>query len=483
LNIKEQVRVRMAPSPTGFFHVGSARTALYNWLFARHHNGTFILRVEDTDTARSSQEMIDVIKDGLRWLKLDWDEEYFQSQRLAHSAKYARQLVTDKKAYYCYCRPEDLQREKQSAYRNKKDWQYDRRCLHLSTAQREEKVKSGIPGAIRFLVPDHPVTFHDVVLGDITREQSNIEDFIILRADGTPTYNLACVIDDHDMKITHVIRGADHVTNTPKQLLLYEALTFEPPVFAHLPLILGTDKAKLSKRHGAVSVTEYRTLGYVPDAMVNYLALLGWSPGTDQEVFPDRDGLVEQFSLERISPSAAVFDRVKLDWLNQQHIMQMDPAVFMKMFQQSIAAAGFLNEDEIQENSTWFARVSGLMQPRLMRFSDVVEQGRYFFTDDFTYDENVVKENLDEKKINLMRDFTLILRNITPFTASTIEHALRKFSEERNVKAREIIHPLRAFATGTDAGPPLFDTLELIGKERCIRRIQKIIDEKGADNV
>jgi glutamyl-tRNA synthetase len=472
----------MAPSPTGFFHVGSARTALYNWLFARHHQGQFILRIEDTDTARSSQDMIDVIKDGLRWLELDWDEEYFQSQRLANYATFARQLVHENKAYYCFCRPEDLQREKQEAYRNKKDWRYDRRCLHLSEAQRTEKIKSGIPGAIRFLVPDHPVTFHDVVLGDITREPSNIEDFIILRADGTPTYNLACVIDDHDMNITHVIRGADHVTNTPKQILLYEALQFAQPVFAHLPLILGKDKAKLSKRHGAISVTEYRSLGYVPDAMVNYLALLGWSPGTDQEVFPDRDGLIRQFSLERISPSAAVFDHVKLEWMNQQHIMEMDPSMFMKMFQQSVTAAGLMNEDEIQKNSTWFARVSGLMQPRLKRFSDVAEQGRYFFTDDFTYDPRVLKRNLDEKKIHLMRDFLSILGKITPFTADTIERALRVFTEERNVKARELIHPLRAFATGTDAGPPLFDTLELIGKERCINRIQKIIDEQGAGN-
>jgi glutamyl-tRNA synthetase len=271
----------MAPSPTGLFHVGSARTALYNWLFARHHNGQFILRIEDTDTARSSEEMIDVIKDGLRWLKIDWDEEYYQSQRLTRYAACARQLVDAKKAYYCYCRPEDLQREKQEAYRNKKDWRYDRRCLHLSAAERVEKERSGIPGAVRFFVPDHPVAFHDVVLGEITREQSNIEDFIILRADGTPTYNLACVIDDHDMKITHVIRGADHVTNTPKQVLLYEALAITQPVFAHLPLILGKDKAKLSKRHGAVSLMEYRDQGFLPEAIFNYLSLLGWSPGDE----------------------------------------------------------------------------------------------------------------------------------------------------------------------------------------------------------
>ena len=472
----------MAPSPTGYFHVGSARTALYNWLFARHHNGQFILRIEDTDAARSSTEMIDVIKNGLRWLNIDWDEEYCQSQRLQHYTASAQQLLDAKKAYYCYCRPEDLQKEKHAAYREKKDWRYDRRCLRLSPAERAEKERSGIPGAMRFLVPEHPVTFHDVVLGDITREPSNIEDFIILRADGSPTYNLACVIDDHEMEITHVIRGADHVTNTPKQILMYEALGFDQPVFAHLPLILGKDKAKLSKRHGAVSVTDYQSLGYLSDAMVNYLALLGWSPGTDQEVFPDRTSLVEQFSLERISPSNAIFDSTKLDWLNQQHIMQLSAQVFTKMLQQSVIAAGMMTDEEIQKNHIWFVRVCELMQPRLKRLSEINEIGRYFFTDDFPYDEELLKKNLDETKIEMLRDFVSVLNDIPSYTAHNIETALRKFAEDRNIKARMLIHPLRAFTTGTDAGPPFFDTLELIGKKRCILRIQKIIGKQGAGN-
>lgn len=484
----------MAPSPTGFFHVGSARTALYNWLFARHHNGTFILRVEDTDTARSSQEMIDVIKDGLRWLELDWDEEYFQSQRLAHYATHARQLVSNKKAYYCYCRPEDLQREKQAAYRNKKDWQYDRRCLHLSAAQRAEKVKSGNAGAIRFLVPNHPVTFHDVVLGDITREPSNIEDFIMLRADGTPTYNLACVIDDHDMKITHVIRGADHVTNTPKQILLYEALQFEQPVFAHLPLILGKDKAKLSKRHGAVSLMEYRDQGFLPEAIFNYLALLGWSPGDDKELFMHRDGinlgefnregLIKAFSINRVNKANTVFDMDKLIWMNQQYIHEMNPDKFKQKLETALSDYNLLSAEKTSTSLSGSDDLCRILQPRLKTFSDI-KSFKYFFNDDFEYDEKALNKYRNPESINYVKEYFNIIKckDDDEFDAGRLEGELRYYAKDKNISPAKIIHPLRVYLTGKEKGAGLFETMEYIGKERCIRRIQKIIDEQGADNV
>ncbi len=483
----------MAPSPTGFFHVGSARTALYNWLFARHHKGQFILRIEDTDAARSSEEMIDVIKDGLRWLNIDWDEEYCQSQRLQHYTASAQQLLDAKKAYYCYCRPEDLQQEKQAAYREKKDWRYDRRCLRLSPAERAEKERAGISGAVRFLVPEHPVTFHDVVLGDITRESSNIEDFIILRADGTPTYNFACVIDDHDMEITHVIRGADHVTNTPKQILMYEALGFDQPVFAHLPLILGKDKAKLSKRHGAVSLMEYRDMGFLPQAIFNYLALLGWSPGDDKELFMlqdkmnlgefDREGLIKAFSIDRINKANAVFDMDKLMWMNQQYIHEMNHEKFKKRLKTVLSDYNLLSTEKTSTSLCRNDDLFRILQPRLKTFGDIISF-KYFFTEDFEYDEKALNKYAKTESINYVKEYLDIIKHKSDdeFDAGHLEGELRYYAKEKNISPAKIIHPLRVFLTGTEKGAGLFETMEYIGKERCISRIQKIITEKGAHN-
>lgn len=484
MNNQSEVRVRMAPSPTGFFHIGSARTTLYNWLFARHNKGKFILRVEDTDVERSSEEMIKGVLEGMVWLGMDqYEGPYYQSKRMDFYKKYVDKLIKEEKAYYCYCDPHDLAKERKAAYANKQDWKYDRRCLFLSAADKKKKEQSSTPRAVRFLVPEHGVTYKDIVYGEISRDFKDIEDFIIQRANGTPTYNLACAVDDYEMGITHVIRGADHITNTPKQILLYEALNLQKPAFAHLPLILGKDKSKLSKRHGAVSLTWYQEQGFLPDAMVNYLALLGWSPGDDQEIFIrngklDKDILTERFTLERVNSANAVFDMTKLEWMNQQYIMQLDQPQFRDRLKPFIIKHGLMTEEEINQRDEWYADVCNLMQPRLKILNDIDKQARFFFKEDFEYDKDTLNKYLNKKNLDIVKEFLVELQNIENFKEQAIESALRHFVDQNKIKARDLIHPLRAFTTGSAGGPPLFDTLELIGKQRCINRIEKMLKQK-----
>lgn len=478
MNKFSEVRVRMAPSPTGFFHVGSARTALYNWLFARHHKGKFILRVEDTDVTRSSEEMIQVILDGLTWLGLNWDEgPYFQSKRLDIYKSYVKKLLDKKLAYYCYCNPEELEKEKQNAYKNKIDWRYDRRCLNLSSAERAEKEKLNIPKAIRFLIPNRAVEYNDIIHGPIKREAQDIEDFIIMRPNGMPTYNLACFVDDHELGISHVIRAVEHITNTPKQIALYEVLGLSKPEFAHLPLILGEDKKKLSKRHGAVSLMWYRDRGFLPEAMVNYLSLLGWSPGDDKEIMK-KDEQIQQFTLERINPANAVFDITKLEWMNGQYILNLSDEELAKSLKPYLVDFGWMNPEQIESKHDWFINVCRLMKPRLKFLSEVHERGIFFFLDDFEYDKHALNKYFNDKTLTLIKKFLPEMENIRNFDAQSIEQTLRDFAAVNKVKAREIIHPLRVFVTGKEGGPGLFETLELIGKETCVSRINRVLEER-----
>src|SRR5687768_4429184 len=330
-NDQRPVRVRFAPSPTGYLHVGGARTALFNWLFARAHGGTFVLRIEDTDAGRSSWDMVQGIVDGLRWLGMDWDEgpdiggphqPYFQSQRLEQYRAMADRLVAEGCAYFCYCSADTLNAKRQAAEAAGGGWMYDRACRTLPPDEIARLEAAGAPRAVRFLVPEGATAFEDVVHGAIRFDNANIEDFVVLRSDRQPTYHLSVVADDIDMAITHVVRGDDHVSNTPKHVLLYQAFAAPPPEFAHVPLILGSDRKRLSKRHGATSVMEYQRMGYLPEAMVNFLSLLGWSPGGDRELLV-REELVGAFTLEGISGGNAVFNPEKLDWFNQQHIMRL----------------------------------------------------------------------------------------------------------------------------------------------------------------
>lgn len=471
-----RIRVRIAPSPTGFFHVGSARTALYNWLFARRHNGKFILRVEDTDVARSSEKMIEVILVGLKWLGIDWDEgPYYQSKRIEIYRKYVEKLLDKDRAYYCYCNPEDLDREKKAAYQRKEDWRYDRRCLHLSAAERAEKENKKVPKVVRFLVPDEPVSFYDTIHKEITREAKDIEDLVIMRSNGMPTYNLACVVDDYEMGISHVIRAVDHITNTPKQVLLFKALALPLPKYAHLPLILGEDKSKLSKRHGAVSLMTYKEQGYLPDAVSNYLALLGWSPGDDREVL-NTEEIVSAFDLERINPSNAVFDEQKLEWMNGQYIYAMTDDNLLTKLKPFLVRFDLMDEQAIDQKRDWLLKVCQLVKLRLKTLADINEVGRYFFVEDFDYEEDGMEKHYNSTTIETTNAFLPKLESIEEYSAQTIEDAVRSYAEENHLKARQIIHPLRLFITGKQGGPGLFETMELVGKERCLRRLRRLVN-------
>src|SRR6266516_7261516 len=378
-------RVRFAPSPTGYLHIGGARTALFNWLYARRHGGVFVLRIEDTDVERSSDEMVEGILDGLRWLGLDWDEgpkiggaygPYFQSGRLDRYRTHAERLMASGHAYRCYCTPEEL-KSRRDASQQGSGWKYDRTCCRFTEAQIAARKKDARPGAVRFKVPDGVMRFDDLVHGPIEFDCANIEDFVILRSDGHPTYQLSVVSDDVEMAITHVVRGDDHISNTPKQILLYQAIGSDVPQFAHVPLILGPDRKRLSKRHGATSVMEYARQGVLPEAMGNFLALLGWSPGTNQELFTCEE-LVEAFTLEGISGGNAIFNPDKLDWFNQQHIMRLPKNELARRVEPLLREAGLWSDDLSGPRRDWLYRLLELIRPRVKKLAQFVDEMRPF---------------------------------------------------------------------------------------------------------
>ncbi len=471
------MRVRIAPSPTGYLHIGTARTALYNWLLARKHKGTFVLRIEDTDVERSSQEMVDVILESLKWLGLDWDEgPYFQSRRVEIYRRYAERLLKEGKAYCCYCTPEELKERREQAIREGRAWKYDRKCLYLSEEEKRKLEKEGRPRAIRFLVPPGKTEFNDLVHGKIEKNHEDIEDFVILKSDGMPTYNFAVVVDDHEMGITHVIRGDDHISNTPKQILIYRALGWEPPLFGHLPLILGEDRSKLSKRHGAVAVLQYKEDGFLPDALVNYLALLGWSPGDNREIL-SREELIELFSIERVSDRNAIFDRRKLLWMNGEYIkMKSEDELFNGVWE-FLKKEELVKDEEKEEKRDYILGFIKLMKERCKTLKDFATLGYYFFRDDFELDPEGIRKHfypgLKERMEKLLERF----EKTEPFTVENIEQALRGLAEELGIKAKELIHPVRLICSGMTFGPGLFELLAHLGKERVIRRIKKRLPE------
>ncbi len=483
--MNQEIRVRIAPSPTGFFHIGSARTALYNWLFARHNNGKFILRIEDTDITRSSKDMTKIIFDALTWLGLDWDEgpdkggeygPYFQSERKEIYKQYAQKLIAQNNAYWCYCTPEEIEKERNEFFSKKMNWQH--RCRDKFTQDEiAHREKSGILPALRFIVPlDKKILFNDLIHGTVEKIGADMEDFVIIKSDGMPTYNFACVIDDHLMKISHIIRGVEHIANTPKQLLLYEALGFSAPQFAHLPVILGTDKKKLSKRLGARSVLDYKNEGYIPEALINFLALLGWSPGNDEEIMDSRR-LIELFSLERINPANAIYDETKLDWMNNHYIInKIDEKKFLELIIPYVLNSGFITEEDYKKKREWVAQICLLMRPRLKILKDIVK-AKYFFTDEFEYEEKALHKYLNDASITRVKEFKILLESLNNFNAKSIEDSLRNFCAEKSLKPKDLIHPLRVYITGTEAGPGLFETMELIGKDSCMKRISRTIEK------
>jgi glutamyl-tRNA synthetase len=479
------VRVRFAPSPTGFLHVGGARTALFNWLFARRHGGTFVLRIEDTDAERSSEAMVRGIVDGLRWLGIDWDEgpdvggphaPYFQAARGDRHRAMAATLVERGHAYYCYCRPEDLQTKRAAAEAAGGAWTYDRTCRSLSSDEVASREAAGAPRAIRVLVPPGETSFDDLVHGRITVGHADIEDFIIVRSDGSPTYQLSVVADDVDMRITHVVRGDDHISNTPKQIQLYRALGAPIPQFAHVPLILGPDKKRLSKRHGATSVGEYDTAGYLPEAMVNFLALLGWSPGKgDEEIFT-RDALVARFTLEGISGGNAVFNQEKLDWFNQQHILRLSTDDLIARLAPLLREAGLWAETLNGPQRDWLVRVLELLRPRAKRLADFVTQIQPFIADEIERDPAAVAKHLaDAALLPHLARWRDELSTIAPFEPPTLEAALRALADSAGIKAGPLIHATRVAVVGQAASPGLFEVLELVGRDRVVARLSEVI--------
>jgi glutamyl-tRNA synthetase len=462
-----EVRVRFAPSPTGYLHVGGARTALFNWLFARHSGGKFILRIEDTDVERSSPEMVDGILEGLKWLGLEWDEgPYFQSQRLDRYRETAQRLVQTGAAYACFCSLETL--------KEKKSWKYDGTCRQLSRTEIQSKEAEGVPGVIRFKVPPRgKIQFEDQVLGLIEHDLENLEDFVLLRSDGMPTYHLGVVVDDINMKISHVIRGADHISNTPKQILLYQALQQVTPFFAHVPLILGPDKSRLSKRHGATSVTTYRDQGYLPEAFRNFLALLGWSPGKGIEKMSSQD-IIERFSLEGINKSNAVFDLDKLAWLNSEYLDQYPAEGLYLLVKAELEKTGLWEKEYEASRRKWFLDFIDLLKSRTRLLPDFASMGRPFLSEQIETEPEARKKFLKDESLKvLLPELAVVLESLPEFTLQSTELALRSFADQKQVKAGLLINGSRVLLTGRAASPPIFDVMVMLGQMRTAERLRK----------
>lgn len=473
------IRVRFAPSPTGALHIGGARTALFNWLFARKNGGKFILRIEDTDTARSTEASASGIIEGLRWLGLDWDEgpdiggaygPYRQSERFPLYQKYLQQLLDEGKAYYCFCTAEEIDAQRKAADEKKIPYRYDRHCCTLSAEEISAKLAVHTPYVVRLKVPDTGETVvHDLVRGNVSFQNALLDDFILLKSDGTPTYQFAVVIDDSQMGITHVIRAEEHLANTPKQLILYEALGLTPPAFAHVSMILSPDRSKLSKRHGATSVQEFAQAGYLPEALLNYLVLLGWSPGTDLDILNAQE-MVEKFDLSRMSKSAAVYDIEKINWLNAHYIAEESPEKLLRLLK---AIPGQLPDGAADETALPILR---LLQSRLKNLTDFAVQSAYFFHDVESYDEKGVKKHFaKEGAAENLRTVQDILQAASPFNEEELEKALREKAEALGIKAAALIHPTRLALTGGTNSPGIFEVIVCLGKECCIERIQKAI--------
>jgi glutamyl-tRNA synthetase len=466
-NVQAKIRVRFAPSPTGFLHVGGARTALYNFLYARKLNGVFVLRIEDTDVQRSSQEMVDVILNSMQWLQLSWDEgPFYQSQRLDLYRKAAFDLVEKGKAYRCFCTPEEINTRREAGMKEKGMWKYERVCYNLSTEELHKKLESRSPFAIRFLVPPGKTSFEDLVHGKIELEHTQVDDFVLLRSDSHPTYHLSVVVDDIDMKITHIIRGDDHISNTPKQILLYEAFGKETPHFAHIPLILGTDKKRLSKRHGSVAVEEYRRMGILPEALVNFLALLGWNPGDEREIM-QMEELIREFDLDRVNSSNAVFDLKKLLWMNSKYLSMIPLPRLMELFVSQMKHANW-------QNDPTFEKRVDLMRTRAQTILEIEDLLTPFYENDFPYDQAALtKTKKDAALPALLDELVESLKSIEPWNHQAIEAHFRSFSEQHGIKSAVIIHPVRLAISGKTGGPGLFEFLELMGKENTITRMSR----------
>lgn len=467
------IRVRFAPSPTGHLHIGGVRTALFNWLFARHHRGVFILRIEDTDRSRSTEEAVQAIIVGLTWLGLDWDEgPYRQTERMDLYRRHVERLLAEGKAYHCYCLPEELEARRAQALARKETPKYDGRCRTLSTP---------LPGrtpAVRFRTPtEGQVEVDDLVKGKVTFDNAQLDDLIILRADGIPTYNLCVVVDDAEMRISHVIRGDDHLNNTPRQIHLYRAFGYEPPSFGHLPMILGPDRTRLSKRHGATSVMAYKEMGFLPEAIVNYLVRLGWSHG-DQEVFSLKE-LVEMFSLDHVTPSAAVFNPEKLLWLNSHYIREAGPARIAGLLTPFLITHGLLKERKEVAQDMLEKMISALM-PRSRTLEEMARMAACYLTDEVEIDPKARTKFLRQEVAPLLQKVIQRFEALPAFTQGETEKVFQEIIAETGGKMSDLAQPVRVAVTGRTVSPGIYETLELIGQQRAIQRLRKAVHLIGS---
>ena len=485
------VRVRFAPSPTGKLHVGGARTAIFNWAFARANHGSCILRIDDTDPTRSTEENTQIILRAMRWLGLDWDEgpevggdfgPYAQTERAAMYREALEQLIAKGAAYPCFCTPEQLEEDRQAARARKDPFQgYQRRCRDLDPDEARKRIEAGEPHVWRIKVPldRGDVVVNDAVHGQVTFAARELDDFVIFRSDGTPTYNFATVVDDAAMKITHVIRGDDHLSNTPRQVMVYEALGAPVPVFAHISMILGTDGKKLSKRHGATSVEEYRDAGYLSDAFVNYLALLGWSPDGETTIVP-RETLAKTFSLEHVSKNPATFDPKKLDWMNAEYINAMTDQDFANtILIPELIDAGLITKPEDRDEA-WWLTLASIVKPRVKHLGEVVSVCGMIFShaDTLAYDEKAVSKGLAKEGMGSVLDAAQQALEALPedcWTETAIDAALEPLPEKLDMKKRLVFQAIRAAICGNLVSPPLGTTMQLIGRDDCLARIARAL--------
>ncbi|MCX5850124.1 MAG: glutamate--tRNA ligase [Deltaproteobacteria bacterium] len=463
------IRTRFAPSPTGYLHIGGARTALFNWLYTRHNGGEFVLRIEDTDQQRSTEESTKAILSAMTWLGLNWDEgPYFQAQRVELHREMVQKLINEGKAYYCKCTPEELEAKRKQALATGKKPKYDGTC-------RDKNLKKSSGSAVRFRGLQTGITIvEDLIKGNISFNNDELDDLIIERGDGYPTYNFAVVVDDALMNITHVIRGNDHVNNTPRQILMYQALGFDVPKFAHVPMILGSDKARLSKRHGATSVMAYKEMGYLPEALVNYLVRLGWSHG-DQEIFSQKD-LIEHFALEAVGKSPAVFNPEKLLWLNAHYIKEASTERLMEEMKL------LWSEGTDTGDAVFTQKVIADLQPRVKTLVELADMADFYFADQIQYDEQAAQKFLTSDVLAHLKAMVSAIPSMQKFSKEGLEEFFKNFTQERNIKFKAIAQPLRVALTGKTVSPGIDEVMVTLGKERVIQRINAAIDYIEAQN-
>ncbi|HEX5830387.1 MAG TPA: glutamate--tRNA ligase [Gemmatimonadaceae bacterium] len=470
-------RVRFAPSPTGYLHVGGARTALFNWLLARKYGGQFLLRIEDTDKARSTEESTRAIFDGLTWLGLTWDEEVvYQGANLERHRHDAERMLAAGAVYRCFCTPAELDERRAAASANKEAFKYDRRCDRLDPAEVERRVAAGEPHVLRFRVPEGMTAWDDLVHGRIAFPNKDIEDFVVLRSDRTPIYNMAVVSDDIAMAVTLVMRGDDHISNTPKQILLYRALGAPLPQFAHLPMIHGTDGKKLSKRHGATAVGDYQHLGILPSTMRNFLALLGWSPGGDREVMTLEE-MIELFDVDGLLKKASVFDPQKLEWMNGQHLSLLPIEEVERWATPAIVAAELATTAELAERRAWYVRLLDLLRVRARTVGDIVRQAEPYFREEIAYDPDAVSKQWKDPRAtaSLLGEARERLSALPRWVPDDLEPALRELAEARGISAGKLFQPLRVALTGLTVSPGIFDVLVVLGRERSLARLDAAV--------